>query len=106
MTYVIVALSIGLIFLLFVAIWKLTLRQNRQCFALIDDWASRNGFRIIERTYEPLWHGPFWWRLWWTDFAVYRVVLENPDGNRRTAHMRISGCFRPADLIIKWEDSR
>ena len=102
MLYIMVALIIGLVFLLFVAAWKLALRQDRQCSALIKDWASENGFRIIERTYEQFWHGPFWWRFWHTDFAVYRVVVENLDGNRLTAHVRISGWFRPTDLVVEW----
>ena len=86
-------------------LWGLARWQTRCSFARLNEWASENGLRILQRTYEPLWHGPFWWRRWYRDLAVYRVVVENPDGSRRTAHVRVSGWFfRPADLTVRWEE--
>ena len=103
MPYLIAGSTIALAVIFMAVLWKLAVRQNRRCFTLMDQWAAENGFRIIERTYEQLWHGPFWWRWWYTDFAVYRVVVENPDGHRLTAHIRVSGWFRPTDLTVRWE---
>lgn len=103
MAYILSAMVIGFIFLAAV-IWKLAQWQTRRCFALIDAWARENHFRVIERTYEQFWHGPFWWRWWYTDIAVYRVVVENEDGNPLTAYVRVSGWFRPTDLTVRWED--
>ncbi|KPK99875.1 MAG: hypothetical protein AMK75_06235 [Planctomycetes bacterium SM23_65] len=104
MPYLIAVLSVVVIVVFAAVVWRLAVWQNRRCFALLDDGAARNGFRIIERTYEQLWHGPFWWRWWYTDWAVYHVVVENPDGRRLTAHVLVSGWFRPTDLTVRWED--
>jgi len=56
MPYLIAVLSVVVIVVFAAVVWRLAVWQNRRCFALLDDWAARNGFRIIERTYEQLWH--------------------------------------------------
>ena len=54
----------------------------------IKNWAKRNGVKLIESRICRLNRGPYWYTLIpfppsFSNFTVYYVVVENPDGQRR-----------------------
>ena len=50
--------------------------------ALLDRWAERNGYRIIDADYRNFFRGPFFWTTA-KGQTVYRVTVEVKGGLRR-----------------------
>ena len=48
---------------------------------MLEQWAERNGYRIIEADYRNVFRGPFFWTTGKTQ-TVYRVTVEGKDGER------------------------
>lgn len=53
---------------------------------VLDHWAQSHGYRIIEANYSHL-KGPFFWTSS-RGQSVYRVVVEDANGQRRTGWVR------------------
>ena len=48
---------------------------------LLERWAARNGYRIIDASYRNFFRGPFFWTTS-KGQTVYRVTVEVPGGVR------------------------
>jgi hypothetical protein len=54
---------------------------------LVERWAQRNRYRILDRELRPLRRGPFWWRTT-KGQEVYRVTVQDAGGNVRSGYVR------------------
>jgi hypothetical protein len=63
-------------------------RRSRQ---LLENWAERNGFEILEAEYRHFFKGPFFWRST-KDQTVYRVTVRDRSGVR-SGWVRCGGWF-------------
>ncbi|WP_165231969.1 hypothetical protein [Aquisphaera insulae] len=68
----------GVFFVLFVVAGTIAwhFRRSRQ---ILDRWADRNGYEILEAEYRHFFKGPFFWRSS-KDQTVYRVTVRDKTG--------------------------
>jgi hypothetical protein len=74
--------------------------------SLLQQWAERNGYRIVEQDYRSFLKGPFFF-IASKNQTVYRVVVEDKDGRRRTGWVRCGGWFLGlwSDTVeVRWDD--
>src|SRR5262245_59838170 len=60
--------------------------RRGRCNSLLRQWADKNRYRITRQEYR-LFKGPYFWTSA-KGQAVYHVVLEDPDGNKRSGWVR------------------
>ncbi len=60
--------------------------------SLLQQWARRNGLRIIQQEYRHFFRGPFFWTTS-KGQTVYYVTVEDQQGNRRRGWVRCGGWF-------------
>ena len=80
--------------------------QFKKARRLIDEWTARNGYRILNRRFQLFWRGPFWWRSS-KGQMVYRVTVQDRDGNTRKAWIRCGGFFAGLlsdQVSVEWDD--
>jgi hypothetical protein len=73
---------------------------------ILEEWAEREGVRLIEADRRWIWRGPFWWRST-EGQAVFRVVVEDRAGRRRRGHVRVGGWWLGLfsnEATVSWED--
>ncbi len=70
----------------------MTMQQYARAQALLDEWATRNQFRIERREYRRLFKGPFFWTSARGQF-VYRVTVTDARGVTRVAWVRLGSWF-------------
>jgi hypothetical protein len=74
--------------------------------SLLDQWAERSGYRIVSREYRNVVTGPFFWTSS-EGQTVYRVTVEDRQGNRRSGWARCGGFFFGllSDKVeVRWDD--
>ena len=79
--------------------------QFKKSRLLIDKWAARNGYRILNRRFQLFWRGPFWWRSS-KGQLVYRVTIQDAAGNIRRAWIRCGGFFvglLSDQVTVEWD---
>jgi len=74
--------------------------------SLLPRWAERNHYRVVQSEVRYWDRGPF---LWTTSALqlVYRVTLQDSDGNSRTAWLAFGGCWLGLfshEVQVRWED--
>jgi hypothetical protein len=60
--------------------------------SLLEQWASRHGYRIVRREYRNFFKGPFFWTSS-KDQVVYYVTVEDEQGRIRNGWVRCGGYF-------------
>ena len=83
------------------AIWWRIGRSN----SLLQKWAAQNRYRII-RQERRFFKGPYFWTST-KGQTVYRVVLEDPDGNKRSGWVRCGSWWFGllSDKVeVRWDD--
>jgi hypothetical protein len=95
-------IGFGLVFAVaFLAIRWHTSRSRQ----LLEAWAARERFRIVEQRYRTLRKGPFFWTSS-RGQAVYQVVVRDPAGIERRGWVRLGGFWRGlhSDQVeVAWE---
>lgn len=97
--FIVVILAIAVVSL---CLWRWQIRRSEE---LIRQWAAMNGCRIVEQTHQWFRRGPFWWRTT-KGQMVYRVIVEDRDGNIRRGWIRCGGWFLGLlsdDIAVEWE---
>lgn len=56
--------------------------------AILQSWAARNGFEIIEKRQPLFWRGPFFWTSG-KGQAVFRVTVRDQQGVMRSGWVRV-----------------
>jgi hypothetical protein len=79
--------------------------MKRRADNLLQEWASKWQFEILEARYRPfLDKGPFWYAN--RGQAVYRVIVRDELGNSRKGWVRLghwlSG-IASSDVTVKWD---
>ena len=96
-----VVVLIGIAALLLIGIAVGTRLTRRK----LERWARGEGLRLVEFRGAPFWRGPRAWRR--TDEQEdYRIVVEDPNGRRRTGWVLITGPWHPfgRDTIeVRWD---
>jgi hypothetical protein len=74
--------------------------------SILEHWAARNGYRLIDQSYCWFSKGPFFWTSS-KGQTVYYVTVEDAAGRIRHAWVRCGGWFlgllsEQAD--VEWED--
>lgn len=83
--------------------WEL--RKSRR---LIDEWAARNQYRVLDRRWKMLWFGPFWWRTS-KHQRVHRVTVQDREGKTRKAWIRCGGFVMDLmsdKMTVEWDEGR
>jgi hypothetical protein len=100
----------GLIVVAFVGVAVLALLlfawQFRRSDTLLERWAERNGYTLIEREYRWFARGPFFWTSS-KGQTVYRVTVEDKAGRRRSGWVRCGGWFfglLSDTAEVRWDD--
>ena len=57
---------------------------------LLDRWAERTGYRIIDADYRNVFRGPFFWTTS-KGQTVYRVTIQDENGRTRSGWVRCGG---------------
>jgi hypothetical protein len=78
----------------------------RRADSILETWADRNGYRIIQKEHRFFAMGPFFWTT--SDGQmVYRVVVEDQQGYRRSGWVRCGswwwGLFTDK-AEVRWDD--
>jgi hypothetical protein len=72
--------------------------------ALLHQWAAQNKYRIIRQEYR-LFNGPYFWTST-KGQTVYYVVLEDPDGNKRSGWVRCGSWWfglLSGNVEVRWD---
>jgi hypothetical protein len=89
------------------AIFVLTLVWHfSRSHSMLQRWADRNGYHIINRHYRHLFKGPFFWTSSRRQ-TVYSVTVVDQHGRRRTGWVRCGGWFLGllSDHVdVRWDD--
>jgi hypothetical protein len=79
----------------------------RRSRGLLDRWAERNGYRIIDSEYRKFFRGPFFWSTS-KDQTVYRVTVELEKGRMLTGWVRCGSRFLGllSDKVeVRWDEA-
>ena len=74
--------------------------------SLLEQWAGRNGFELIETEHRSLARGPFFWTTA-KGQTVYRVTVRTPEGTVRRGWVRCGGFFLGllSDQVdVRWDE--
>lgn len=74
--------------------------------SLLEQWARRNGYRILSQDYCHFFKGPFFWTST-KDQVVYYVTVEDEEGRQRNGWVRCGGYFLGLlsdNVEVRWED--
>ena len=74
--------------------------------SIMEEWAGRHGYTILDRQRRYLRRGPF---FWWTSRGqvVFRVAIRDRDGRLRQGWVRVGGFFLGlfSDQVeVRWDD--
>ena len=92
----------GLVFAVAVLAIRWHFSRSRR---LLEGWAARERYQIIEQRYKSLRKGPFFWTSS-RGQAVYHVVVRDQAGVRRSGWVRLGGFWRGLhsdDVEVSWE---
>ena len=96
--FVMVACTIIILVLVFVS------RRSR---AALEKWAVQNDIWIIEMEYRIIRRGPFFWTTS-NHQTVYRVTVEDRNGNRRRGWVRCGvwflGVLFSDSVEVRWDE--
>jgi hypothetical protein len=74
--------------------------------AVLEQWATANGYRILHSELRPLFTGPFFWRNF-TKQPVYYVRVRERDGRERAGWVRC--CVRwsggSGTAEVRWDET-
>jgi hypothetical protein len=73
--------------------------------SILEHWAARNGYRLIDQSYCWILKGPFFWTS--KNQTVYYVTVEDEAGRIRRAWVRCGGWFLGLlsdQADVEWED--
>lgn len=82
-------------------IWRMSRAQS-----VLEQWASQNGYEIVESERRILRRGSFWWRTG-KGQKVYRVRIVDRTGRQRSGYVRCGGMFlgMMSDAAdVEWDD--
>ena len=74
--------------------------------SLLEQWAGKNGYRIVSSEYCYLRKGPFFWTSS-RGQTVYYVTLEDVQGNQQHGWVRCGSWFfglLSDNVEVRWED--
>jgi hypothetical protein len=78
----------------------------RRAASLLRQWAERNGYRLVSSEYRLFVRGPFFWTTS-KGQVVYRVTVQDAQGNTRSGWVRCGGWFLGlfSDHVeARWDD--
>jgi hypothetical protein len=78
----------------------------RRSRSLLDRWAERNGYRVIEADYRKFFRGPFFWTSA-KGQTVYRVTVE-VKGGVRTGWVRCGSWWLgllSEQVEVRWDET-
>jgi len=78
--------SFLLLFAVVIVVTTVVLHARRSDF-ILQDWATKNGYRIVSKEYRNVLRGPFFGTTG-NGQTVYRVVVQDQDSNTRTGWVR------------------
>ena len=79
----------------------------RRAARVLSEWATHNGYRIIESDRKYLRKGPFTWTSSQSQI-IYHVTVQDANGNTRRGWVRCgSFLFGPWEDVVdvRWEDT-
>jgi hypothetical protein len=74
--------------------------------SFLEQWAAKNGYRIVSREHRYLRKGPFFWTFS-RGQTVYYVTVEDEQGNQRHGWVRCGNWFfglLSDNAEVRWED--
>ena len=81
----------------------LVFRRSRR---MLEGWAGRNGYELLEARRRWVFRGPFWWRTS-DQQMVYRIVVQDQAGQVRRGYARVGGWVfgvLTPKIAVKWDD--
>jgi hypothetical protein len=99
-----VALLLMFVALAVVVLVSLLLHFKRSN-VILQKWAEEHGYRILVQEYRSWRRGPFFWSSS-KQQTVYYVVVEDPQGCRRSGYVRCGGWFLGlwSDAVeVRWD---
>lgn len=73
---------------------------------ILNGWASRNGYRVLNRDYAWFFKGPFFWSTTRSQ-VVFRVTVQDGSGVPRSGWVRCGswwGGILSDDAEVRWDD--
>ena len=87
-------------------------RGRQQVDEKVDAWAQQNDLQLLVKA-DSFLGGPFWTVTdllgWTTRDPVYRIIVEDRDGRRRSGHVRlrsesILNPYSSEGVDVRWDD--
>ena len=91
-----------LVIVVFVLVIYSSIQHQARLDGLVDQWAARGDYRIVEREVPWFRTGPYWMRS--KSQKIYRVVVIDTNGRQRCAWLRCGGAFWSDNVDVEWED--
>lgn len=94
--------GVGVVFAVGLLAIRWHFSRSRQ---LLETWAARERYRIVEQKYRSVRKGPYFWTSS-RGQAVYHVVVRDPKGIERRGWVRLGGFWRGlhSDQVeVTWE---
>jgi hypothetical protein len=100
-TYIPIIIVFGVLIVIASIAWSF-----QRSSSILENWAASNGYRIVQKEYRNVARGPFFWTTA-RGQTVYRVVVEDRNGNTRTGWVRCGswwlGLFSD-DMDVRWDE--
>jgi hypothetical protein len=94
-------IGVGLVFVVLLVVFHYSRGSS-----LLEEWAARNGYRVVSRENRLFFKGPFFWTTS-KGQEVYYVTLEDEKGDRRNAWVRCGGWvlgMLSNNVEVRWDD--
>jgi hypothetical protein len=78
----------------------------RKSAELLQSWAQKNGYHIIEQEQRSIARGPFFWSAS-SSQAVFRVKVQDPSGYPRSGWVRVGNWWSGLlsdEVDVRWDD--
>ncbi len=79
---------------------------NARADTILNNWALRNGYRVLSRNYAWFFKGPFFWTSNRSQ-VVFRITAQDQSGNTRSGWVRCGswwGGILSDDAEIRWDE--
>jgi hypothetical protein len=80
--------------------------QMHRTRAILEDWAMRQGYQILEKRHAWFWKGPFFWTTSKSQ-VVFRILVRDSAGSLREGWVRCGswwGGRLSDDVEATWDD--
>lgn len=96
-------LSVTLLAIFVAVVFFLT---NARADTILNNWAARNGYRILQRDHAWFFKGPFFWTTS-RNQIVFRVTVQDQSGNSQSGWVRCGswwGGMLSEDAEARWDE--